>query len=593
MGVSEIELQRGAAPAAAGRARPDLIGALLEFVYAAFRRAIPYDMMGLAVVEQAGLVVRNGWQACEEDLRVLPHSYSAPLAGSSLAQILDSGRPRILNDLQSYLAANPNSKSTRLLISCGIRSSLTCPVFLRGEPAGFLFFSSRATSTYAHEPVDIYMRIADLVSDVLAPALVNERNWTTRSGSQQLDAATLGTLLAQLAEVLDRVNRESHVLASITDRVARGFKLDEVLDHLYATFDAVIPYDRIGVALLEGEPVQVRARWSRTRAQSIRLLDGFAQPLHRTSLGTVLNMAAPRILNDLPEYSRQHPQSNSTHLIVAEGMKSSLTCPLIDDGQALGFLFFSSMELNAYHAGHVATFRRLADRVSLSVRKAQLLDDLEQERRRSDELLSALLPDAVASRLRRNRGLLADRHEAVTVLFADLVGFSRWSEEYSPMDLVRMLSDLFATFDDLARERGVQPIHTMGDGYLAVAGVPVSRRDHASAAADLALDIIGAAARVQTPAGMPLKVRVGLHSGPVVAGVLDKRVVQYDVWGTTVNLAARLETSGVPGLVHCAGATADQLPARFALTPRGHVDLKGYGRHATFLLGGADGAESD
>ncbi len=212
---------------------------------------------------------------------------------------------------------------------------------------------------------------------------------------------------------------------------------------------------------------------------------------------------------------------------------------------------------------------------------------LDAERRRSEQLLLNVLPEAVARRLKAGESPIADRVDAVTVLFADIVGFTPLSQQLTPEALVGMLDGLFRRFDAIAAAHGLEKIKTIGDAYMAVAGLPTRCDDHARRAARAALDMRDAVASLGPMEGATLSVRIGLHSGSVVAGVIGSHKFSYDVWGDTVNLASRMESHGVPGSVHLTAEVVAALGDGFRTEARGEVDLKGKGKLSTWLLLGA------
>jgi len=173
---------------------------------------------------------------------------------------------------------------------------------------------------------------------------------------------------------------------------------------------------------------------------------------------------------------------------------------------------------------------------------------------------------------------------AATVLFADLVGFTRLAEQLSPPLMVRSLDLIFTAFDELASRHGLEKIKTIGDAYMAVAGLPSPRPDHAEAAARMALDMLVELARYNQAHETTLQMRIGMNTGPVVAGVIGRHKFTYDLWGDTVNTASRMESHGEPGTIQITEATAAKLADRFVLRRRGLVDIKGKGELTTFLL---------
>jgi class 3 adenylate cyclase len=207
---------------------------------------------------------------------------------------------------------------------------------------------------------------------------------------------------------------------------------------------------------------------------------------------------------------------------------------------------------------------------------------LDEERAKSEGLLRNMLPASVAQQLKDRPAPIADGFEAVTVLFADIVGFTPLSAQMSPREVVALLNEMFSTFDALALRHGLEKIKTIGDAYMVVGGLPEIRSDHASAVASMALEMREAVAR----RGDGLALRIGLHTGPVVAGVIGTTKYSYDLWGDTVNTASRMESHGVAGEIHVSAACRDVLGARFEVEERGVVDIKGKGPMRTYWLKG-------
>ena len=210
---------------------------------------------------------------------------------------------------------------------------------------------------------------------------------------------------------------------------------------------------------------------------------------------------------------------------------------------------------------------------------------LGQERERSERLLLNVLPASIAERLKNSPDSIADHSADVTVLFADIVGFTTLSAKKSPQDLVRLLDLIFSEFDALAEKHGLEKIKTIGDAYMAAAGLPAPRAHHAVAATHMAREMLAAVARIARETGEPLALRIGLNSGPVVAGVIGRKKFIYDLWGDTVNTASRMESHGIPGEVQLSEATATLLRPSFALMARGVIQVDGKGEMPTFLLG--------
>lgn len=209
---------------------------------------------------------------------------------------------------------------------------------------------------------------------------------------------------------------------------------------------------------------------------------------------------------------------------------------------------------------------------------------LEEERARSERLLLNILPSSIAQRLKQGEEPIADRLPEVTVLVADIVGFTPMSEEVPADEVVGALNELFSRFDDLTVELGLEKLKTVGDAYQAVGGLPGSSGDHVAAAAELALAMQEVVDGHAFPGFDDLQMRIGVNTGPVVAGVIGKRKFSYDIWGDTINTASRMESHGVPGRIQVTKAVHDKLSDRFIFERRGAVDIKGKGDMETYFL---------
>ncbi|MBI4322381.1 MAG: response regulator [Chloroflexi bacterium] len=217
-------------------------------------------------------------------------------------------------------------------------------------------------------------------------------------------------------------------------------------------------------------------------------------------------------------------------------------------------------------------------------REQEYLEQLRLEREKSERLLLNVLPQPIAERLKRGEAPIADSFAEATVLFADLVGFTQISSVTPPKELVAVLNHIFSALDHLGERHGLEKIKTIGDAYMAVAGLPTPRADHVEAAAEMALDILQAVAQVRAEIGKPFSIRIGMNSGPVVAGVIGRNKFAYDLWGDTVNTASRMESHGVPDHVAVTAAVYERLRGRYVFEPRGMIEIKNKGQMPVYLL---------
>lgn len=210
--------------------------------------------------------------------------------------------------------------------------------------------------------------------------------------------------------------------------------------------------------------------------------------------------------------------------------------------------------------------------------------NLSIERDRSERLLTNILPGPIADRLKHNPATIADDFEETTILFADIVGFTKYTETVSPDKLIALLNSIFSEFDDLTDKYKAEKIKTIGDAYMVVSGVPVTSPNHAELIADMALDMQRAVMRHNQKTGQVLQIRIGIHSGPVIAGVIGKKKFAYDLWGDSVNTAARMESHGIPDEIQLSESTYKILKPKYRFEDRGMIDIKGKGLMKAFLL---------
>ena len=224
--------------------------------------------------------------------------------------------------------------------------------------------------------------------------------------------------------------------------------------------------------------------------------------------------------------------------------------------------------------------KRLRDRERAYIKKLRI----EQER--SDQLLLNILPRPIANRLKEGQRQIADYFPDVTVLFCDLVGFTQISERLPPAELVAMLNKIFSMFDLLVEKHGLEKIKTIGDEYMIAGGLPMPRKDHAEAVAEMALDMLAVMDRFNAKHNTNVRIRVGLNCGPVTAGVIGTKKFAYDLWGDTVNLASRMESHGIANAIQVTEETYRRLRHRFAFQRRGIIHVKGKGALCTYFLVG-------
>lgn len=275
-----------------------------------------------------------------------------------------------------------------------------------------------------------------------------------------------------------------------------------------------------------------------------------------------------------------HLASQLGVLVYYYGMNSLLgfapeNQPLWDARQILYLLWFCGISnLSVY----------LFERLQWS--ELQARRSLEAEKARSEELLLNVLPKVVASKLKEKNRAIADSFAEATVLFGDIVGFTQISAGIPPQEVVELLNEVFTTFDALAEKHGLEKIKTIGDAYMVVGGLPVEREDHAAAIANMALDMLAAMERISRRKGRLLQIRIGINTGPVIAGVIGRKKFIYDLWGDAVNIASRMESHGLANCIQVTEAVVERLGDRYYFEERGAIPIKGKGNMTTYFLKG-------
>ena len=226
----------------------------------------------------------------------------------------------------------------------------------------------------------------------------------------------------------------------------------------------------------------------------------------------------------------------------------------------------------------------LIQRVKRLIQETQLYKELLESQAANEKLLLNTFPKPIVERLKKVEWVIADQFENVSVLFADMVGFTRLASQISPTELILKLNSIFSEFDQLTEEYGLEKIKTIGDGYMVASGLPTPREDSADAIVEMALAMQETMEKISKKTRENLKLRIGIHSGPVVAGVIGIKKFSYDLWGDTVNTASRMEKYGFPGCIQITEATYRQLSKKHLFTQRDAIDIKGKGKMKTFLL---------
>jgi PAS domain S-box-containing protein len=374
-------------------------------------------------------------------------------------------------------------------------------------------------------------------------------------------------LVAQIQDITDR--KQAETLAELAAKVDAGFLMEEVLDHVFEDFQTVIPFERIGCALIEEGGRTARAAYGRSISSEIELPIGYSAPLEGSSLQTILEGKRPRILNDLELYLRERPNSDSTRRMLAEGIRSSLTCPLIAMGKPVGFLFFSSTKPRTYSEVHVEIYLRIAERLSMIIEKSRLTQELTDTKRlleTRNEFIQGVFgrytSEEVASQILTSPRALKIGGETrkVTILMSDLRAFSDLCVRLDPQQVVHLLNTHLGAMTDVIIEHGGTIDEFLGDSILAIFGAPIPAEDGARRALACALSMQRAMGEVNaqlTKEGLPaLDLGIGVHTGEVVVGNIgSQKRAKYGIVGPPVNLVSRIQACTSSGQILCSEAT--------------------------------------
>lgn len=405
------------------------------------------------------------------------------------------------------------------------------------------------------------------------------------SNSEPVLVKNMSDALIALGGRLDHKYAELKALNEITDKVNAGMFFDEVLDHVYENFHSLIPYDRIGVALIEDSDSGhqlIRAQWSRAEYEPMALNKGYAAALKDSSLQNIVANREPRIINNLEKYYEENPRSHSSRLMVKEGIRSSLTCPLVTQDNVIGFIFFSSIEVETYRDQHIELFLQVAGELALTLEKSRAYEDLYLRNEFIKKVFGQYVTNEVAEAVLSNGSplTLGGERRKVTVLMSDLRGFTPMSEKLSPEEVVDALNIFLGTMTKIIMKYGGSVDNFIGDAVMAVFGIPISKPDDAERAVACAIEMQNAMefvnAEIEGRDLPDLSMGIGLSTGDAVAGNIGSEMrMKYSVIGSTVNLSARIEGMASGGQIFASDATFNEVREIVRYAGHLNVQLKG------------------
>jgi class 3 adenylate cyclase len=441
-----------------------------------------------------------------------------------------------------------------------------------GDTAGAIGFYAQARA--------LFRELGDTRSEALA---------LHNLGRARLDLGRTTEAVRDLTDALAIRQAVPDPRGALSSRIALAQAMtasDRARDAIPLLEGAIAEAKQLGVAELEAESASALAdalravgRYREAYDRLAHFIDLRAKLLSESSQASIAEMQA-RFESERAE--------RAIEVLKRDGEIQSLE---LQRQALLRNLLYASIAVLVLLAAVIASRYRLKIRseAALQAKNVELehaRGELQVERDKSEKLLLNVLPPSIAGRLKDDVATIADHHPEATVLFADIVGFTRLAQAMDADALLELLNDLFTRFDALTDARGLEKIKTIGDCYMAVGGAPGARADHCEAVAELALDMLDEVGRFNAGPGRALALRIGMHSGEVVAGVIGRRKFAYDLWGDAVNTASRMESHGEPGRIHVTEAVATRLAGRYRFEPRGEIDVKGKGPMRTYFLVG-------
>ncbi|EDX76069.1 PAS fold family [Coleofasciculus chthonoplastes PCC 7420] len=294
-------------------------------------------------------------------------------------------------------------------------------------------------------------------------------------------------------------------------------------------------------------------------------------------LGQIWTSRSPKWISGITS------ESLSPILPIAE-LRSAFGFPIQDDEQILGVITFYSYDVQPPDPELTQVMATIGNQLGQFIKRKQAEAALRQEQEKSEQLLLNILPEPIVDRLKHEHQIIAEDFAEVSVLFADIVGFTQLSSSMPPITLLNLLNQIFSIFDELCEQHQLEKIKTIGDAYMVVGGLPRSPLNHAHAIARMALDMQAAIAQFRDQTGQAFNMRIGINTGPVVAGVIGLKKFSYDLWGDTVNIASRMESQSIPGRIQVTAAIYEKLKDTFEFEQRGMIDVKGRGKMTTYFL---------
>ncbi len=403
--------------------------------------------------------------------------------------------------------------------------------------------------------------------------------WVLTRGQAQWDIS--GNPLRMIGSVRDisepkQRELEIRLLLKITQAINDASDLDSALNLVLATVCQTIDWDygEVWVPNREGILLECSQTWHMNDKNSTQF----------RSLRSDLTFAPDEGLPGRVWATRKPEVHLYSPVMPNIGLQSGFGVPILVAEQVLAVLVFFTQTKSKPQERTLELVKAVATQLGSLIQRKQAQQELKSQKEQTEKLLLNILPQPIAERLQKKPGIIADYFEDVSVLFADLVGFTDFSSQATPAQLIQVLNSIFSHFDQLSKHYGLEKIKTIGDAYMVVGGLPLYHPEHLQAIAKMALDMQTNLNLFNQETGNNFLLRIGIHVGPVVAGVIGLSKFSYDLWGNTVNVASRMETYGVAGKIQVTKEVYDRLQDKFQFTFRGSIPIKGKGEMTTYFL---------
>ena len=555
------------------------LGEVLDSIFEYIVEEYAVDGIWLLLVDQenqelyTSRVPRSIIDNFPSDLAEYVADFRVPLGREqdSFDQVFRKKRPvyfprlptRLLSDLDRDLATNLNIQSVLLL-----------PLMIRGEVIGIMNFTNHGRPLELSRPqIHSITRFSDQIAGAVFRSSLFERIQKEREAAELL-------------------RREIETLNDFSRRINTSTSLDEVLDYIFAYMEDTFGFEAVILALPDEDGDHLRFYRHSNPAYMTPEQDEFLRtyrvPLDESG-GAIYHVYERKKPFYQSRISRTYFESDR---IFVETMKPNglVMVPLIIKERSIGLLLCTRRDNPNFSRAFLGTITRFCDQIAGAVYSTSLLGQVQAEQEKSDRLLRNILPERVAREIKTTGAAEPTNYDAVSVLFTDFVGFTSIGESMRPEELVRELDGCFTQFDEIVVRNGLEKLKTIGDAYMCAGGLPVSNQTHAIDACLTALEFqafMDQMKDLKSSLDLPFwELRIGIHTGPVTAGVVGKMKFAYDIWGDAVNTASRCESAGVSSRINISETTHAIVAPFFQCEDRGIVAVKGKGEMHMYFVNG-------